>query len=130
MITSALGICTGTASVAYSSAFRVNKKLSCLSPDGSVVNTDITTIKGFKVVQAYPNPANAVLTLQLENMTEGVTQFEIVDITGKVVKIENKFLTEGYNEVTLDIQNLSNGLHVIKIKDRGHQVAVVKMSKM
>ena len=130
VITSALGICTGTASVAYSLAFRVNKKLSCLSPGGSVLNTDITTIKGFKVVQAYPNPANAVLTLQLENMTEGVTQFEIMDITGKVVKIENKFLTEGYNEVTLDIQNLSNGLHVIKIKDRGHQVAVVKMSKM
>ena len=130
VITSALGICTGTASVAYSSAFRVNKKLSCLSPDGNEVNTDVTTVKGFKVVQAYPNPATAVLTLQLENLTEGITQFEIMDITGKIVKIENKHLPEGYNEVTLDIQNLSNGLHFIKVKDNGNHEAVVKMSKM
>ena len=28
--------------LAYSSAFRINKKLICLSPDGSITNTDIT----------------------------------------------------------------------------------------
>ena len=81
-------------------------------------------------VQVYPNPANNVLTIQLDNITEGVTQFEIMDITGKVVKIQNKLLTEGYNEVTLDIQNLSIGLHFIKIKDSGNHEVVVKMSKM
>ena len=81
-------------------------------------------------VQVYPNPANNAITLQLDNITEGVTQFKIMDITGKVVKIENTLLTEGYNEVTLDIQNLSIGLHFIKIKDSGNHEAVVKMSKM
>ena len=116
----------------YKQASNPNAAVSLftLSPDGSVENTDVTTVKGFTVVQTYPNPAKAVLTIQLENITEGIAQFEIMDITGKVVKIENKLLTEGYNEVTLDIQNLSTGLHFIKVKDSGNNEAVVKMSKM
>lgn len=87
------------------------------------LNTDMA-------IQIYPNPANNMITLQLDNITEGVARFEITDISGKIIKSFNKSLNEGYNEVTLDIQSLSNGMHFIKVKDSGNHEAVVKMSKM
>jgi hypothetical protein len=53
-----------------------------------------------------------------------------MDISGKIIKTFNRSLTEGYNEVTLDIQNLATGLHFIKIKDSGNHEAIAKMSKL
>ena len=81
------------------------------------------------VIQLYPNPANDAFTLKLGNITQGIARFEIIDLSGKVIKTFNRSLTKGYNEVTLDVQNLSNGLHIIKIIDMGNHEAVVKMIK-
>ena len=123
------GLCVGAASVAYSTSFRINKKAGCLSPDGSMTNTEITTGKGITVVKAYPNPATNLISLELENFTEGAAQIEIMDVSGRQVLKQTLNLTEGFNTINLDISHLSRGVFIVKITDSKNQRAMVKMVK-
>ena len=129
VIVTELGICTGLSSVAYSLAFRINKKAGCLSPDGSAVNHDMTIVKGLTVVKAYPNPASNLISLEIESSTEGFAQLEILDVTGRQVLKQTTILTEGMNSISLDISLLSRGIFIVKMTDVNNQKAWVKMVK-
>ena len=129
VICTELGICTGLKAVAYSSAFRVNKKLTCPSPDGSITNTGTTINKGFTLVKTYPNPATNLVTLEIDSYTEGVTQLEILDITGRQVLKQTTSLTEGLNTISVDVSQLSRGIFIVKMTDSQNQKSWVKMVK-
>jgi hypothetical protein len=45
-------------------------------------------------------------------------------IDGWFIKRSSQNVIDGFNELTLDIQNLSNGLYLVKVKDSSHQEAV------
>jgi uncharacterized repeat protein (TIGR03803 family) len=81
-------------------------------------------------IKAFPNPADNIITLQLSNSTEGVTQFDILDIAGKIVKSENRIMNKDFNEVRLDIHTLSSGLYLIRIKDSDNHTATMKINKL
>jgi Secretion system C-terminal sorting domain/Ig-like domain CHU_C associated len=100
------------------------------SPSALIANQSVHTDNDKLHIHMYPNPAYDKITVQLENVTEGVTQIEVLDLTGKVVKRMSQNVLEGFNELTLDIQNLSNGLYLVKVKDSSNQEAVLKVSKM
>ena len=61
-------------------------------------------------VNIYPNPNSGKMTLHFENMPEGMNQFIITDVLGKVifkqtsneerVLIDNSFLTQGIYLIT------------------------------
>ncbi len=129
VICTELGICTGYKAVAYSLAFRVNKKLSCPSPDGSITNTGTTIAKGFTLVKTYPNPATNIVTLEIDSYTEGSAQMEILDITGRQVLKQTTTLTEGLNTINLDVSQLSRGVFIVKMTDSQNQKSWVKMVK-
>ena len=123
------GLCVGYASVAYSTAFRINTKAGCLSPDGSLVSNNIQTDQHLTIQKVYPNPASNLVSLEIESYTEGVTQFEILDVTGRQVLKQTATLTEGMNSISLDISQLSKGVFIVKMKDSQNQKAMVKMVK-
>ena len=129
VIVTELGICTGLSSVAYSVAFRITKKAGCLSPDGSITHTDMTTVKGFTLVKTYPNPATNLVSLEIESSTEGSAQLEISDVTGRQVLKQTTILTEGMNSISLDISQLSRGIFIVKMTDSQNQKAWVKVVK-
>ena len=129
VICSELGLCTGWSAVAYSSAFRITQKTGCLSPDGSLVNNYIATDQRLTIQKVYPNPANALITLEIEANTEGVAQVEIMDVIGRQVLNQTATLTEGMNSINLDISQLSKGVFIIKMTDSKNQKAWVKMVK-
>ena len=103
--------------------------LALRSAESSVAaNSQNKTSSSF-TLQCYPNPADDVLTVQLNNITEGVAQLEILDVTGREVLKQNINLTEGDNSISLDISQLSRGIFIIKLTDSQNQKAWVKMVK-
>ena len=130
VICSGLGYCTGLPSVAYSAAFRINKKLSCPTPDGTLVKNDVMSDARFTIQKAYPNPSSDFITLEIEHFTEGVAQIEIMDLTGRIVQRSKQNLLDSVNNIVLDINTLSSGLYIVRIKDSSKQEAIVKVSKL
>jgi hypothetical protein len=132
IICSELGVCSGTKALAYSNTFKIALKSNCAppppAPSFSSFKEGVPTL--MTLVKAYPIPSNSRITLEIEGSTEGVTQIEILDLTGKVVQRSSQNVLDGFNELTLDIQNLSKGLYLVKVKDSSNQEAVLKVSKM
>jgi hypothetical protein len=72
-------------------------------------------------VLLYPNPVNDMLTLQIPN-TNDVYVYEILDITGKVIKIvSNK---DGINK--FDLSNLTKGYYFIKATNQTSNTIITK----
>ncbi len=78
----------------------------------------------------FPNPMQTNITVELENITEGVAQLEILDMTGRKVYQKTESMSAGFNQVTLDLQSLSKGLYLVRLRDSNNQEAMVKVNKM
>jgi len=68
-------------------------------------------------ISVYPNPANNVLNLSIESVCNSKANINLIDISGKVVFAFNKEITEGSNIVSLNTDNLQNGLYILKVKN-------------
>jgi hypothetical protein len=128
-ICSPLGICTGNAALAYSSAFKVSKKSNCAPPAPSLApNNDIPG--GNTVIsKAFPIPTNLRVTLDIEGASEGDAQIEVIDLMGRVAVKETRFLQFGNNEVSLDISKLSSGIYIVKFMDSEKHTSSIKITK-
>ena len=126
VICTQLGICTGTRAVAYSSAFRINKNAVCSSPDGSLTISD----SPLTILSAFPNPTKDVFILEIENNIEGSAQVDIMDVAGRMVLRTQQSIEKGFNTLTLNVQNLSSGLYLVRVRDSNNQEITVKMSKL
>ena len=80
--------------------------------------------------QYLPNPVKDVLTIQLRDITEGVAQFDIIDLAGRVVQHTQQTVVEGFNTISLDVHALSSGLYIVRIKDSGNHEGVMKVNKL
>ena len=58
----------------------------------------------------YPNPASDVLTVQLPTGTEKA-EVSVFDYTGRLVSSK----TISSNDSTLDVQNISKGIYIIRV---------------
>ena len=130
VICSGLGYCTGLPSVAYSASFRIVKKLSCPIPDAPSVKNDVKSEVHFTIQKAYPNPSSDYITLEIEHFTEGVAQIEIMDLTGRIVQRTKHNLLDNVNKIELDVNTISSGLYIVRIKDSSKQEAIIKVSKL
>lgn len=69
----------------------------------------IATQNKTNTFEIYPNPANNVLTVNLNNYKNA--QIQVIDITGKIVLTTNTTQTKN----ALDVANLTKGVYFIKI---------------
>ncbi|MDG2363413.1 MAG: T9SS type A sorting domain-containing protein, partial [Flavobacteriales bacterium] len=73
---------------------------------------EIANLNGIHLNQNIPNPASNVTTFNFELSQSRSVQFEIRDLSGRVItRLEKGTLGAGAHTVTYDVRALSSGLY-------------------
>jgi hypothetical protein len=79
-------------------------------------------------LNVFPNPAvsemNVIFTLDRNSMVE----LMITDLAGKAVSVSKVKVTEGFNDLKLDVSGLSKGLYMLNIKDAAGMLGNVRIA--
>lgn len=68
-------------------------------------------------VIVYPNPTQGDLHVDVSSSTVTRATFKVMDMTGKVVKTIASDLTEGLNKIQIQVNELANGMYMLKVVD-------------
>ncbi len=75
---------------------------------------------GLAVMNAYPNPASAVMTITFKLPSDGRTTLGVYDLGGKLVQLPvNGQLPEGTHTRTLSVSGLPAGMYFLKLVHNG-----------
>jgi len=107
--------------VAASRGRRVYYRLKKTDNDNRFVysNTFSLHIPAFDRFSAYPNPAQDVVYLQLNNTINDKAMVQVTDIAGRIVMDQQSVLENGL--ITLPVSQLNNGLYMVRITWKGTQ---------
>jgi len=73
------------------------------------------------ILSAFPNPVNTYLTIQLHQVVEGALNFEIYDLTGKLVKSQlQKDAQIGVAKYYVVTEDIATGVYLLKINTSGY----------
>ncbi|MBC8173801.1 MAG: T9SS type A sorting domain-containing protein [Chitinophagales bacterium] len=87
----------------------------------------INTLNYIDQIKVYPNPAKDVANISINATQAFEAIITMVDITGRVVsEILTVQVTEGKNELRLDVSSLSEGMYFISM-DAGMERKIVKV---
>ncbi len=130
LITS-LGVTTNQ-SISLKFKVTANSGVFNLNSDSIVVNFTLGIMVGVQNsvssnLLVYPNPIKEQLNIQLPENIGKTAQVEIIDLTGKVV-MNQTFNTLGKNEISLNTEQLVNGIYLIKVLSQ-NQVFITKIVK-
>lgn len=76
-------------------------------------------------VNVYPNPTQANLTLEIPDNTDEIS-IEIYDAAGKLVVQQ---IYSGVGPQTINFEELSNGLYIMRLKDDNNILETIKIQK-
>ncbi len=68
-------------------------------------------------ILVYPNPTSDIINLEIMSETEGIGEFFIVDVNGKVLQNDILNLNEGITIKSISLQKYISGLYIIIFKD-------------
>ena len=91
-----------------------------VSPSG-VSETELFS----KSISLYPQPAKDLLTISLNYFYDNNIEVKILDLNGK--EIESKELTVNTGKAQLVLNNISDGVYIIKIKNSLSQVSTKRL---
>jgi hypothetical protein len=74
------------------------------------------------ILNTYPSPAKEGMSIEFEGTENGTAVLSLTDIAGKVVMTQNVKMTEGLNQLRLDLAHLSNGVYFLRLNDKTHSV--------
>lgn len=74
-------------------------------------------------LEIYPNPFNNNVNLSINIKNSQEVNIDVFDITGKTIKSEITQLNAGENTVNLDMNNLVNGIYIIRLTTKNGVVA-------
>jgi hypothetical protein len=86
------------------------------------MNAEEENVSG-QPVNIFPNPANDVVTIGLEN--EMIVSVEILDAAGRLVMSRQ---VNGMS-ASLDVRELESGLYVMRVMIKGDQIKVARLIK-
>lgn len=96
--------------------------------------SDIITVTGISEVNSnalrailFPNPSNNQITVSFMAGENTNGEISIADISGKELKKEYVYITQGENRKEFSVSDLPNGLYLMKVKD-GNNMSTVKFS--
>jgi hypothetical protein len=119
----------GSASVAQTNPVCTQETLSCTGfarKSTGTTKEQAPADKDANSIVLYPNPASKSATLVYAGKTSGTITINVVDVTGKMVKVMRKPVTMGKNTITIDINNLSNGIYSVQLID-GNKTTTKKL---
>jgi PKD repeat protein len=82
------------------------------APQPSAV-TSIQNVDQNLTLDVVPNPSQGIFTLNTASLS-GLTNIEVMDLSGKQVFVRSFNTGKGGNKIVLDLQSLANGNYVIK----------------
>ena len=104
----------GSLSIIYANGRYLNIMLGMVQKieDGTALSVTTLGINKNSLLnfEMYPNPASDVLTVQLPTGTEKA-EVSVFDYTGRLVSSK----TISSNDSTLDVQNISKGIYIIRV---------------
>ncbi len=81
---------------------------------------------GSSEVSIYPNPAKSMLNLSINSHQFANVELVIYDLLGQVVVKQNLLIKSGLNENHINVNDLSNGIYMLKMMN-GEQVFTKKI---
>jgi hypothetical protein len=76
-------------------------------------------------LKIYPNPSDGIFTIELNKTESNKVSIEILDITGKLVYI-NDYPVMGTLKEIIDLQNLNKGMYFLRVKEE-EKISTVKI---
>lgn len=76
-------------------------------------------------LQVFPNPATDKVTVEFENVLNGETFIQVLDLSGKDVSLMQR--TGGVKSVEVDVHALATGFYVLKISNAAHGLSLSKI---
>ena len=129
---------TGTASFKYSDAgFNSSNtviyyRIKVLSKDGAIKYSSILSVRLSGVIsnniKINPNPAISTLAINFYTALRGNVEYQLIDMTGKVVLRGQRMVEPGQNNITVDqLGRYSEGVYtmLVRIGDRWERERVV-----
>lgn len=84
----------------------------------------VGVVKGFELVQNFPNPFNPSTEIKFSVNSPGMTSLRVYDILGREVAVlVNQSLTPGNYIYTFDGTNLASGTYVYELYQNGTRIA-------
>ena len=81
-------------------------------------------------VSVSPNPFNEVLTISFNQNTNELFKIDLQDITGRKIKtMAENVSIDNQNNISLKIENLTQGIYFLKITGNNHTVITKKIIK-
>lgn len=93
-----------------------------------LINCNVTSISESSMIsntfKIYPNPANDVITINYDGLTEINSSIEITNTVGQIIMkqdVANETLKN------INVSNLSNGIYFVQLKQNGKSIATKKL---
>jgi hypothetical protein len=71
----------------------------------------------------YPDPATQQLFVRINQPVAENVQVSITDLTGRIIYTEVHLLSDGANEISMNVGSLAKGIYTIRIEGNGHSAA-------
>ena len=87
----------------------------------TTIDNSVTTYDNETIIP-YPNPSNTTIHFPIINSSNNSSTLGIFDISGKL--IEQKLITEGTEEVVLDLKSYKKGIYFFRINEHSGKFIV------
>ena len=96
-------------------------RLEMVNCDGSLEFSPVRSarLEAADVFQLYPNPSAGIVSVVFADPEEAVTQLEVLNYAGQMIKIVPLLSQSGGQTIELDLRDLPSGLYVFRAKMRG-----------
>ncbi len=103
-------------------------RLRCVDTDRSFRYSNIISIKCESekeiVVNIYPNPVDATLNALLNSEWDGIIQTRVIDLLGRVCLSNSIRVSIGFNNISIDVNELTPGSYFIEINNEQVQMVI------
>ena len=115
-----------------------------LTPTDSVINNMFITIELHNIVTSvdeqlnyetlnsilyYPNPVKDNLNIVFNLEKQAMVEVSVINITGQEIKKYNYSLSEGSNNISMDMSDIKPGIYFVRLNANNGNVANFKIVK-
>jgi hypothetical protein len=69
------------------------------------------------VLKVYPNPANDILNLEFNSLTDAIISISVTDLVGKTVLNAQKAGVTGMNNFEISLKDLNRGVYFVEVNN-------------
>jgi PKD repeat protein len=97
--------------------------------DGGMRILGIENIGNVNIKNLYPNPTDGISYLTLNSKIPSIAKVNIYAIDGRMISQSNKELTQGENNLRLDLSNIEPGMYFVEVISKNERVTAKLMIK-